>query len=306
MSYFAPYIDESGIHMPTYEERLENLVEAYRTIFGIDAELTESVPDYQLLSVFAKALDDTSALALQVYNARNPELATGNALDLLAPMYGITRNEGESDVDLRNRMKTYMSSKAVGTLEAIRSAVMQVPYVRDCVVYENDTPVTDERGIFRNCIAVVFNTGNSRAVAQAVFEHKSPGVGTYGSIEEEVTDEYGHTLRVKVSRHTAKPVGVYLTIKRLEGIDEQAVQTAIQTAIKSHITNLHIAEALIIPQLYGISYTATGDKAATFSITSIEAALVADPNTRYRDTISVAWNEKVTSPNGAIYFTFTD
>ena len=63
MAYFAPYIDGTGLHMPTYEDRLADLVSAYRSIFGIDAVLSESVPDYQLLSVFAKALDDTSASA---------------------------------------------------------------------------------------------------------------------------------------------------------------------------------------------------------------------------------------------------
>ena len=57
MAYFAPYIDEMGLHMPTYEDRLSDLVSAYRSIFGIDAEMSEAVPDYQLLSVFAKALD---------------------------------------------------------------------------------------------------------------------------------------------------------------------------------------------------------------------------------------------------------
>ena len=61
MAYFAPYIDETGLHMPTYEDRLADLLSAYRGIFGADAELSASVPDYQLLSVFAKALDDTSA-----------------------------------------------------------------------------------------------------------------------------------------------------------------------------------------------------------------------------------------------------
>lgn len=55
MSYFAPYIDSTGLHMPTYEERLAELVDSYRTIFGIESELSASVPDYQLLSVFAKA-----------------------------------------------------------------------------------------------------------------------------------------------------------------------------------------------------------------------------------------------------------
>ena len=35
MAYFAPYIDASGLHLPTYEERLEELTGAYRSIFGI-------------------------------------------------------------------------------------------------------------------------------------------------------------------------------------------------------------------------------------------------------------------------------
>ena len=69
MAYFTPYLDDNGIHMPTYEDRLGNLIEAYRSIFGVESELDSAMPDYQLLSVFAKALDDTSALMLQAYNS---------------------------------------------------------------------------------------------------------------------------------------------------------------------------------------------------------------------------------------------
>ena len=43
MSYFAPYIDDTGLNMPTYEDRLEDLVSAYRSIFGVDAEVSEAV-----------------------------------------------------------------------------------------------------------------------------------------------------------------------------------------------------------------------------------------------------------------------
>ena len=73
MSYFPPYIDASGIHMPTYEDRLQDLCSAYRSIFGLDAELSPAVPDYQLLSVFAKALDDASAFVVYGYNSRSRE-----------------------------------------------------------------------------------------------------------------------------------------------------------------------------------------------------------------------------------------
>ena len=77
MAYFAPYIDASGIHMPTYEDRLQDLCSAYRSIFGLEAELSPAVPDYQLLSVFAKALDDASAFVVAGYNSRNPMYASG-------------------------------------------------------------------------------------------------------------------------------------------------------------------------------------------------------------------------------------
>ena len=91
MAYFAPYIDGSGLHMPTYEDRLAALVENYRSIFGLDSELSESVPDYQLLSVFARSLDDASSLVLSAFHQMNPMYASGQALDLLLPQYGISR-----------------------------------------------------------------------------------------------------------------------------------------------------------------------------------------------------------------------
>lgn len=91
MPYFMPYLDESGIHAPTYQDRLQALMEQYRTIFGQDIYLGEDTQDYQLLSLFAKAMDDMTALLIDVYNARNPAYATGNSLDMLMPLSGIKR-----------------------------------------------------------------------------------------------------------------------------------------------------------------------------------------------------------------------
>ena len=123
MAYFAPYIDGTGIHMPTYEERLEALTEAYRGIFGAGAELSAAAPDYQLLSVFARALDDVSALVLKAYNSRNPAYASGQALDLLLPQYGLTREAGETDASVRNRIRHALASRGSGSKDAILAAV---------------------------------------------------------------------------------------------------------------------------------------------------------------------------------------
>ena len=91
MAYTPPALTPQGLRLPTYADRLEALLASYREIFGADAVLTEASPDYQLLSVFARALDDFSSLLLSLYNARNPDYATGQALDLLLPLFGLTR-----------------------------------------------------------------------------------------------------------------------------------------------------------------------------------------------------------------------
>ncbi len=92
MAYFAPYLDSTGIHIPTYEDRLEALLSSYRMIFGAEVNLSESSPDYQLLSVFARALDDLTALLVSLFASRNPAYASGAALDLLMPLMGLTRS----------------------------------------------------------------------------------------------------------------------------------------------------------------------------------------------------------------------
>ena len=89
--YFAPYIDSSGVHLPTYQDRLDALVSSYRSVFGPEINLEISAPDYQLLSVFARALDDLSQLILADFSARNPQYASGTALDLLLPLMGLHR-----------------------------------------------------------------------------------------------------------------------------------------------------------------------------------------------------------------------
>ena len=89
--YFTPYIDGNGVHIPTYKDRMEALVSSYYSIFGQDVNLEISSPDYQLLSVFAKALDDLSQIVLVDFASRNPQYASGVGLDMLMPLHGLVR-----------------------------------------------------------------------------------------------------------------------------------------------------------------------------------------------------------------------
>ena len=296
MPYFAPYIDETGIHMPTYEDRLADLVEAYRGIFGLEAELSAAVPDYQLLSVFARALDDTSALVLQAYNSRNPAYASGNALDLLLPQYGIQRAAGETDAEVRARIRTALSSKGSGSCDALLAAVLSARAVRDAKVYVNETDTTDANGIPAHSIAVVTAGGNAAAVAQAIWDKKAPGIGAWGSTAGTAVDAEGNEHTVAFTRAADKMAYIYLTVRVLPGGNEETIREAVRPAVLEHVKALKIAESLNVPQLYGVAYAADPSISGTFVVTDIQAAATGS-SAMVRDLIAAAWNEKISAPS---------
>ena len=305
LAYFAPYIDGTGLHMPTYEDRLADLVTAYRSIFGIDAELSESVPDYQLLSVFAKALDDVSALVLQAYNSRNPAYAAGAALDLLLPQYGITRAAGETDAEIRARIRTSLAGRSGGSADALLAAVKAVDYVWDAVLYVNDTDSTDGIGIPAHSLTAVVRGGAAEGIAQAIYDKKAPGIGTWGNTEANAVDAQGNTHPIRFTRNADKMVFADLYIRVLSGGDPTVIGNAVKPAVTDMINGLGLAVPLNVPQLFGVAYAAEPSLSGTFIINDIQMNAPGASGV-IRDMIPCAWNERIaTVLNGGVRIHFS-
>lgn len=101
MAYFAPYIDESGLHYPTYQDILDDMVAGARSIFGQDLYLENDSADYQLISIFALKTYDTLQGIAMAYNSRSPMTAVGVGLDAVVKLNGIVRKPGSlSQADL--------------------------------------------------------------------------------------------------------------------------------------------------------------------------------------------------------------
>ena len=301
MSCFAPYIDASGLHMPTYEDRLADLCSAYRSVFGQEAELSPSVPDYQLLSVFAKALDDTSALVLAAYNSRNPAYASGQALDLLLPQYGISREPGETDASVRARMNLAAASRGIFTAESMEAAIRAVPNVTHVLirVNEEDTAVD---GIPAHTLAAYVNNGNAGLVAEAIWNKKPPGIGTSGTLSRTVTDSAGNPHMVRFSRPELLAVYFRIALKAYDGFDETAVFGAIRQELFGYVNRtMEIGEELLIPRLYGMLYQAAGSYASTFAITDLSVSWSGGVE---REKLTPGWNRKFTLVNSATDVTF--
>ena len=293
MAYFMSYIDGSGLHMPTYEDRLTELWERYCEIFGVDPSMT-TAPDYQLLSAFARRLDEVSALICQAYESSNPLTASGHSLDLLLSRYGLKRNTGETDEQCRRRMLYAVAARGAGSLDALNAAVRSARGVKDARIWVNDTDGVDSNGIPGHSIAVVTRGGVANEVAQAIFDKKPPGIGTYGSTTGIAVDAEGGKHTVPFSRYRDKLIFIYLYIRVMEGGDPDTIQEKVVSAVTKYLDDLGLAAPLNVTQLYGAVYASDPEIAKTFVVSDIQVNMPGASGV-VRDLVPCAWNEKLTA-----------
>lgn len=95
MAYFQPYIDASGLHIPTYIDIRDDLIEQCKNIFGQDLYLGEDTQDYQWICANAEKEYDTLLAAQLAYNNRGPGTGIGSGLDGIVKVNGIKRKKEE-------------------------------------------------------------------------------------------------------------------------------------------------------------------------------------------------------------------
>ena len=293
MAYYAPYIDGSGLHLPTYDDRLAELWTRYCEIFGVDPALSASASDYQLLAAFARRLDDVSSLIRQAYESRNPLTASGHWLDLLLPQYGLVRNPDEPDVNCRRRMLVSTAAKGGCSLDSLDAAVRSVTggkFDLKYRLYVNDADTADTNGIPSHSVALVVNNGVAGKLAQALFDHVAPGVGTYGSTAATAYDRDGGGHTVFFSRAGSKSLTVNAFVYKLPGADESAITKAVVSSIMGFVNNLEIGGTLNIPQLYGVANSADPAIANTYVVSDIQVSVPGVDHV-VRDIVQCAWNQ---------------
>jgi len=94
MSYFTPYVDDSGYHYPTYEDILDDIITRFQEIFGAGIYLGSDSQDYEMIAIFALKIFDAYQAVELAYNAHSPVTAIGNALDYVVAINGIKRLQG--------------------------------------------------------------------------------------------------------------------------------------------------------------------------------------------------------------------
>lgn len=176
----------------------------------------------------------------------------------------------ETDAELRIRQTLSVAQPALTVFESTVGFVASVPGVTRFQGYENDTNVTDANGIPPHSIAIVAEGGDSVAIAQAIWDKKTPGTGTYGTTSETIYDIYGIPDVINFFRPTVATIGVQINITPLAGFASTTV-ALIQASVASYINSLPIGQDVLISRVYPPANLTGTPEGATYDI--------ADPTT---------------------------
>ena len=148
----------------------------------------------------------------QVYTITNITSASGGA-------------DIESDIDYRARLLQFFLGSENGSVNGIRRAMLSLPQVKDCKVFENngmfDDPAT---GLKPGQIAVIINGLIDEVLAYKLFNTRSAGVCTTGNTEIEVVSDSGAYVTERFYSAEEKPLYIRvsdITLTNSEAVDIQ-------------------------------------------------------------------------------------
>lgn len=166
MAYFAPYIDATGLHLPSYDDIVAYEQAAFLAVYGQSVNTGDSNADTQWISAFSLMINDAFNTAQLAVNARSPTIAIGADLDSIVKINGITR-------------KSATSSTAVLTIAGIAGTVINNGVAQDQNNYLWSLPlsVTIPSGGSINVVAICETIGAITALANTINTISTPTSG---------------------------------------------------------------------------------------------------------------------------------
>lgn len=166
MAYYTPYIDETGIHIPTYTDIRNHLVDEARRIFGQDIYLAPDSADYVYISIMAEKIYDSYQLAAACFADRSPATATGVGLSSLVKLNGLRRHG---------------ASRSVATVELMGTAGTKI----------NGGVIKDAAGEKWDLPTAVLIGSEGKATVEAKTQRPGKIVALAGEINQIETPVYG-------------------------------------------------------------------------------------------------------------------
>lgn len=264
MSYFAPYINTSGVHIPSYSEIRDSLIASFKNIYGQDLYLENDAQDYQMISAFANMLNDTNQAMVNAYNSLSPVTATNQALDNIVAINGITR-------------KTAVDSTAILTITGTQNTVINNGIATDVNGYSWSLPSSvtiptagtiDVTATCNTSGAISASAGQINIISTPVYGWAS--VTNKNSVTIGTTQETDSSLRQRQTVAVANPSqsifnGILSAVQGVDGVTkargyENTTDLADSNGVPAHSVcfvvegglNIDIATAIYLNKTPGV------------------------------------------------------
>jgi len=163
----------------------------------------------------------------------------------------------ESDTDYVTRSRTYFLSQRRATKSAIEQAVLSIPGVRKCTVFENlDTlgrPIGYVQIVVADSYTEQFVTAST---LPATYATQLANLAV--QIETVLEDWRSAGVGVQVVFATVVLQSIRVSLAYLPGVDQESVKTVVLARIIQHVNGLKPGEALNISELRNLAQTTSG------------------------------------------------
>lgn len=182
------------------------------------------------------------------------------------PLKGSVGRFEESDEELRERFRNTKFTQASNILESIISEVASVEGVEKVAVYENETDVTDAKGVPPHSFMPIVLGGLSTEVANAIWKNKPTGIRSHGDTVVSILDSQGIAHNVAFKRPTPVRIYISLTLVTDNSFPGEGSAAIKQALVDYFNNNYSVGDSIVYTRLYTPINSVSGHQIDSFTI----------------------------------------
>ena len=196
-----------------------------------------------------------------------------NVLSITNPEPAGGGQDYEDDETYRARLLEENAAKPGPTAWGMKSALMELPGVRDVNPVENDKADADKWGNPPYSVHIYVLGGDDNEIAHTIVNHEAAGITLVGSKAIDVQDATGNKRTVHFDHAIDKPIYVKVKVNVNENWNDDEGVDDIKTAVADYINHLIIGKTLFLTRLYPLVYGVNGIDEATIMIGTHQGTL---------------------------------
>lgn len=196
-----------------------------------------------------------------------------NVLSITNPEPAGGGQDYEDDETYRARLLEENAAKPGPTAWGMKSALMELPGVRDVNPVENDKADADKWGNPPYSVHIYVLGGDDNEIAHTIVNHEAAGITLVGSKAIDVQDATGNKRTVHFDHAIDKPIYVKVKVNVNENWNDDEGADDIKIAVADYINHLIIGKTLFLTRLYPLVYGVNGIDEATIMIGTHQGTL---------------------------------